>query len=693
MTDTDFPLPTTPLSGLRALVLDTETTGLDVTTARIVSIGALAIDGSEIEDDGALSVLVNPGVPIPPESTRIHGISDTDVAEAGGFSEHAGSLTERLHGRALVGHNIGFDVAILAREYAGAALDWSPPPSLDTGLLARALRPDLPDTSLETLASWLGVQVSDRHSALGDARTTAEIFVRLIPELARANVRTLAEAQRFAMVRNETTARRHAEAGWQVGAHGTAPARTVPDLFPYRHALSELMSTPPRFTTADATLAEAVSLMAGAEIGAVLVGSADDLQGIVSERDIVRQLSREPRDGLQSPVRAVMRSPVDTLPADSPAYRAIARLQRLSLRHIAVTGPDDEVVGVVSARDLLRQSAGAALVLDDEIDAAANPAELARAFARTPAAASRLRTEGLDAKRISGLVSEEVRALTCRAADIALEGYDAPPGRWSLLVLGSAGRGESLLAPDQDNALVFDDAPGMTDWAPAFGDRVNQILDTAGLPLCKGGVMAGQAAWCHTLEGWHRHVGHWAQHADNEDLLNADIFFDLQHVAGDPVLSRRLRANALDIAHRSPGFIRALNESVSQLQTPVGLFGRLRTVEGRLDIKAAGLLPVVTFARAVALHHEIDATSTPERLATAAAAGALPEADAERLAGMHGAFVALALDQQLHDIAAGRPPSYNVKIARLDKDARRDLADDLSDLGDILSLAWSTLSN
>lgn len=59
---------------------------------------------------------------------------------------------------------------------------------------------------------------------------------------------------------------------------------------------------------------------------------------------------------------------------------------------------------------------------------------------------------------------------------------------------------------------------------------------------------------------------------------------------------------------------------------------------------------------------------------------------------MHREFVALAMDQQLADIAAGQPPSYRLELKRLNRATRRTLAGQLSDLDDILSLAWSTLS-
>ena len=685
-------VPTTPMAGLRCLVLDTETTGLNVERARIISVGAVRIEGTEIEADAELSFLIDPGHPIPADSTKIHGLSDSDVQGAGSFAERAPALTGAIDGRVVVGHNIGFDLAILANEHKRAGMEWDAPPALDTGLLARALNPNLPDGSLEAIAAWLGVEITGRHTALGDAQAAAHIYLNLVPKLSSAGVRTLAEAERFMIERNDEAIRRHHVAGWHLRQPGDGPQGVLMDTFAYRHTLVDLMSSPPIFVGAQATLSDAIARMTEAKIGALLIGDGAHAAGIVTERDIVRRIATAGSGALSQPVGDIMSSPVVTLPANNPVYRAAARLQRLAIRHIAVTGAGGQISGMVSARDLLRRSASAALVLGDEIDAAESAPALARAFAQVPEAARKLRAEDLPPLRVADLISGEVRALTARAAELAARETTPAPAAWSLMVLGSAGRGESLLVPDQDNALVFEDQPGMAEWAATFGRRINDILDAAGLPFCKGGVMAGQPEWRHTPAAWRNIVAGWIGKTRPADLLNVDIFFDLHHVAGTQELTEALFDDALSLAQRAPTFIRALNGSVAQLQTPVGLFGRLRATDGAIDIKAGGLLPVVSFARAVALHHGIAERATGARLKAAVEMAALPEGDGARLMQMHSEFVALAMDQQLADIAAGRPPSYRLELKRLDRGTRRALAGQLSDLDDILSLAWSTLS-
>ena len=96
----------------------------------------------------------------------------------------------------VVGHAIGFDLAVWKRECELAGLPWSRPRTLDTRLLAEIAAPALAGYALEKIAGWLGVEVTDRHTALGDAVTTAHVLLALVPKLRDHGIRTVAEAER-----------------------------------------------------------------------------------------------------------------------------------------------------------------------------------------------------------------------------------------------------------------------------------------------------------------------------------------------------------------------------------------------------------------------------------------------------------------------------------------------------------------
>lgn len=207
------PAHQTPLAELPALVLDCETTGLDVQQDRIVSIGAVRLHGSKLFPSLSFDSLVNPGMPIPSVSRKIHGISDDMVRDLPGFAEVYSSLQPLLKNCVVIGHNVSFDLAMLRREFELAGLPWQAPAYLDTFLLAAMLDPESRSLELEALASEYGVDVHGRHTALGDSLVTAEIYCRMLPRLAERGIKSLVEAQALGQEATHLTARQKA-AGW-----------------------------------------------------------------------------------------------------------------------------------------------------------------------------------------------------------------------------------------------------------------------------------------------------------------------------------------------------------------------------------------------------------------------------------------------------------------------------------------------
>jgi DNA polymerase III epsilon subunit family exonuclease len=183
-----------PLDALAAegfVAVDLETTGLDTSRAAVVAVAAVPYVAGCPEPGYA--ALVNPGRPIPPASTAIHGITDAMVREAPPIGELLPALERIWGGRILVGHNVGFDVAILNRELRVHGRAPLATPTLDVGRLAAALHPEWRDVSLEALAARLGVVVTGRHTAEGDARAAGDLLPALLPELAARGFRTVPE--------------------------------------------------------------------------------------------------------------------------------------------------------------------------------------------------------------------------------------------------------------------------------------------------------------------------------------------------------------------------------------------------------------------------------------------------------------------------------------------------------------------
>ena len=661
----------TPLIALDAVVIDTETTGLDPADARIVEVAAVRIQGARILD--TYSHLVRPGIPIPKASTAIHHIDDSKVAGAPTFAEIWPELRKLIGGSIVIGHTIGFDLAVLKRECQRAGHPFEQPRVLDTRLLAEIAEPALADYAIESLAAWLGVEVTGRHSAAGDALLTARIFSALVPKLRDGGIRTLAEAGRACSSLTKVLDEQH-RAGWAdtsdpPGRRDTERTLGRIDSYPYRHRVRDVMRAPAKFIDSDAPLSQAVKKMMDERVSSLFVQPAQSTEskiraesvGIITERDLLRASAKQGGEALTRPVSQFMSKPLAVISADALIYAAIGRMSRLAIRHLGVIDEGGNVIGALSARDLLRLRASEAVSLGDEIDEARNVGALAAAWAKLPHVAESLVAEGVSARDIAAVISRELGAATRQAAVIAEkrmkeEDHGEPPCAYAVAVLGSAGRGESLLAMDQDNALVFDEeAPGESEdaWFGKLGIHIADILHEIGVPYCKGGVMAKNPAWRGAMFTWRHRIKQWITAARPDQLLSVDIFFDMRPVHGDGRLCLRIWQEAFDIARNDFGFAKLLIENAGNVDAGLGLFGQFKTKDGRINLKNAGLFGIVSTARALAICHHVVERSTPARLQGIKALGIGGSHDLDAMVQAQDTFLSLLLAQQLEDIAQG----------------------------------------
>jgi DNA polymerase-3 subunit epsilon len=184
-----------PLAQLAFTVFDTETTGLQPSAGdEIISLGAVRIVNARLLTGETFEQLVDPDRPLSPESVAVHGITPELLAG----QPRIGEVLPRFHRFAdetvMVGHNAAFDMRFLQLKESAIGLRFDQP-VLDTLLLSQVLDPQAESHGLEAIAARLGVDVVGRHTALGDALVTAEVFLKMLPLLAQRGIHTLGEAR------------------------------------------------------------------------------------------------------------------------------------------------------------------------------------------------------------------------------------------------------------------------------------------------------------------------------------------------------------------------------------------------------------------------------------------------------------------------------------------------------------------
>jgi DNA polymerase-3 subunit epsilon len=181
----------TPIDRVRFVVLDSETTGLNPRTDRIVTIGAVAVQAGEILIEDSFAALLK--VSRNTSAVTVHGVTRDE--SRGGIEEPAAleQFLDYLRDGVIVGHHIGHDVGTFD---AGYERHWGTRllnRSLDTMDLtlhlerdgAFAGRPPIRQFTLDALCDMFGVVPHDRHTASGDAFITAQVFLRLLKLAAR----------------------------------------------------------------------------------------------------------------------------------------------------------------------------------------------------------------------------------------------------------------------------------------------------------------------------------------------------------------------------------------------------------------------------------------------------------------------------------------------------------------------------
>ena len=192
--DTGQALEDRPLAALSFTIFDTETTGLDPAGGdEILQIGAVRMVNGKLLRGERFDQLVDPRRSIPSASIPIHGITPERVRGQPPIEQVLPAFHRYAHDTVLVAHNAAFDMRFLQLKESATGLRFDQP-VLDTLLLSAVLHPQQESHRLEAIAKRLGVRVVGRHTALGDALVTAEVFQKLVPLLADRGIHTLGQA-------------------------------------------------------------------------------------------------------------------------------------------------------------------------------------------------------------------------------------------------------------------------------------------------------------------------------------------------------------------------------------------------------------------------------------------------------------------------------------------------------------------
>ncbi|GGY07029.1 hypothetical protein GCM10007160_38140 [Litchfieldella qijiaojingensis] len=314
----------------------------------------------------------------------------------------------------------------------------------------------------------------------------------------------------------------------------------------------------------------------------------------------------------------------------------------------------------------------------------------------------------LPAWRISQLLSDHNdwiyrRAIVDSLNDMQGTGWGKPPVGFCVLMLGSGARHESLLGPDQDNAMIVEEYPDarhreIDGYFQALGERFTARLDTAGIPLCQGHVMARWPMWRKRLSEWCEQLRLWTADRRVKRVQQSNILLDFSPVYGDATLAEALRDEVASLMPRAGLFLDEMAALLDEAPVALDRRGRLRgddegaPHERAINLKRQGVMPLVAATRLLSLTQGVRSVDTRSRLAELVGAGSLDASHAQALSAALDRLQAIILDSQLASLAAGRAADGWVDVAALDEGSRLLLRHDLQTIHALVKLAKSASS-
>jgi CBS domain-containing protein len=258
---------------------------------------------------------------------------------------------------------------------------------------------------------------------------------------------------------------------------------------------------------------------------------------------------------------------------------------------------------------------------------------------------------------LCGWISALNDLIALQAIDLVEGEFELPYVPWCWLVFGSEGRLEQTLVTDQDNGIIFEAASAAQaedlrrKFLP-FARAVNIALDACGFTLCTGQIMAGNPAWCLSMDEWQQTFGRWISVPEPKALLNASIFFDFRPLYGREELAAELQGWLLRRIKGNTPFVRAMAGNALGQEPPLSWWRDFRCNDNRkyphtLDLKGQGIRLFVDAIRLLALANGVRHTNTVERLRGVRPALAMPVEEAAAMAAAFYQIQRLRLQNQV----------------------------------------------
>ncbi|SHI92172.1 CBS domain-containing protein [Malonomonas rubra DSM 5091] len=454
------------------------------------------------------------------------------------------------------------------------------------------------------------------------------------------------------------------------------------EAYPFQKRLAEIMSFPVQTCLPDATAQQIGRQMLEHKVGTVLV--VDEKKrplGIVSEKDLVAKvISPEGINSRTARAQDLMGAKPHQMTVNNYMYEAMAYLESHQAKHLTVMN-QGELVGIVTLRDLMRYRSQKAMLLVGKIRDTKSIEALVQIRLEMVKIAKILMHEARTTVETMEILSYIHHCILRRGyelvqAEMEEEGLTPPDISYCFIIMGSGGRKEMLLGPDQDNGFIYENFPDerkeeVDAYFIPFAKRLVEAFDIIGYPKCKGKVMVDNPLWRGRLDEWHDRIADWINSPKPQKVRYSTIFFDFMPLVGDPSLCRSLTNIVHQQIRKFPLFLYHMMELDFKHKVPLGLLGRFimdKEVKGKISTKQTGSIFIVDCVRMFLLEKQAEATTTFERLDELVKLKVFNHDTADHIKAAYEAFTYLRLRNEISLIEAGLEPSHYLDPYALSKD-------------------------
>jgi CBS domain-containing protein len=424
---------------------------------------------------------------------------------------------------------------------------------------------------------------------------------------------------------------------------------------------------------ADAPLVEVAACMRDRDISSIVVVDQGEPVGIFTDRDLRNKVVALGKDPGSLLARSIMSAPLIVVREDDFLFEALYRMSRHGIHRVCVVDANGRLTGIVTDTDILKLQTRSPQKMLRDIEEADNIADLSKLHRQIQDLVLHLVGTGATTRNLVRMIAHLNDRLLIRLIEILrVEKFPALTDRFAFVVLGSEGRREQTLSTDQDNAIVHADdlTPEEAAQLAAFSHALIEALIAIGVPPCPGGIMAKNEFWRRSRTEWIRVVDDWLSTPTPENILNGSMFFDIRTLYGEPSLEQQLKDHIAKSLSKEAVFLVHTTVNVLRFKTPLGWFGRIKTIKkgelrGKLDVKKAGIFAVTEGIKVLALEAGILNGGTRERLQGLVEAKVLAAEQAQDLEASFDFLVFLRLRCQVRAIREGREPDNYVSLDHL----------------------------